>query len=309
MSVSRPPGETALGTNSSGFVAWLTALLESLRPRQWLKNLLLFAGVIFSRNLTDVELLLKSLLAFALFCLITSAVYLINDAADIEADRLHPRKRHRPLASGRLSVPAAAVLAAALAALGVGGAFWLDLEFGLISAGYFALMLLYTAGLKRLATVDVVIIAVGFVARAVAGAAVVNVVISPWLVICTTFLALFLAVSKRRHELLTLGDEARSHRRALADYSPSLLDQFTAVATTSAILTYALYTLSERTIHQFGTDQLVWTVPLVVLAVFRYLYLVHQKQLGGSPEVLLLTDRPLQAMIVCWALLVLLIIY
>lgn len=282
---------------SKGKVA---ALLVAVRPRQWTKNLLLFAGVMFSLNLGSATLLMRACLGFALFCLLSSAVYLVNDVLDAEQDRRHPHKRRRPVASGRISGAFALGVAWLLGAIGIAGAFLMSARFGAIALSYLTLMLSYSKWLKRVAPLDVLIISLGFVLRAVAGAAVVEVAISQWLVVCTTFLALFLALCKRRHELTALGGRAGQHRRALRAYSPGLLDQFIILAATSAVMSYTLYTLSPRTIAEFGHTYLVYTVPLVVFAIFRYLYLVHRENGGGNPEVLLFADVPLLVTIITW---------
>ncbi len=279
----------------------LVALLVAVRPRQWTKNLLLFAGVMFSLNLGSATLLMRACVGFAIFCLLSSAVYLVNDVIDADQDRRHPHKRCRPVASGQLSSGFALSVAWLLAGLGIAGALVLSVSFAAIALSYFALMILYSKWLKRVAPLDVLIISVGFVLRAVAGAVVVDVAISQWLVVCTTFLALFLALCKRRHELTSLGSGAGDHRRALRAYSPALLDQFIILAATSAVMSYTLYTLSPRTVAEFGHAHLVYTVPLVVFAIFRYLYLVHQENGGGNPEVLLFADVPLLVTIITWA--------
>lgn len=287
----------------------LGALLVAIRPRQWTKNLLLFAGVMFSLNLGSAPLVMRACLAFAVFCLLSSSVYLVNDVIDAEQDRQHPFKRKRPVASGALKPLFALVGAGVLAIVGVVGALCLGGRFAGIALGYYVLMVVYSMRLKRVAPLDVLIIAIGFVLRAVAGAVVVNVAISQWLVVCTTFLALFVALCKRRHELTALGSVAAEHRRALISYSPVLLDQFIILAATSAVMSYTLYTLSPRTLAEFGTPTLVYTVPLVVFGIFRYLYLVHHENGGGNPEVLLFADVPLLAAINMWAFMVAAIIY
>jgi len=287
----------------------VAAVLVAIRPRQWTKNLLLFAGVMFSLNLGSATLLMRACLGFAVFCLLSSAVYLVNDVIDADQDRRHPHKRWRPVASGRISPTFALGVAWFLAAIGLGGAFWLSTRFAGLALSYFMLMVVYSKWLKRVAPLDVLIISMGFVLRAVAGAVVVDVAISQWLVVCTTFLALFIALCKRRHELTALGKVAGEHRRALTAYSPVLLDQFIILAATSAVMSYTLYTLSPRTVAEFGHAHLVYTVPLVVFAIFRYLYLVHQENGGGKPEVLLFADVPLLVTITTWAVMAAAVIY
>jgi len=287
----------------------LRAILDSLRTKQWIKNLLIFAGILFSKNMTSVELVKKSCEAFVLFCLLSSSIYLINDIMDRGKDLLHPEKKFRPIASGRLSISAAITLSAILATCSIICSLAVNKTFGLIAITYFVMMILYSVYLKRIATVDVLIISFGFIMRAIAGTAVINVNISPWLVICSTFLALFMALCKRRHELISLGSEAKKHRETLTQYSRVLLDQFIAVASTSTVICYALYTLSPSTILEYGSDNLVYTVSLVVFAIFRYLFLVYQKDGGSNPEILIVTDIPLLSIIFAWGMLVFYTIY
>jgi 4-hydroxybenzoate polyprenyltransferase len=263
----------------------------SLRPRQWTKNLLLFAGLIFSQHLFSPSYLYRSVLGFAIFCGISGTVYIINDVMDLKQDRAHPLKSKRPLASGKLSVVWALILAGLLGGACVWLSFRLSVTFGCMVSFYLFLMTSYSALLKKVVILDVLIIASGFVLRAAAGAEVIGVPISSWLLICTTFLALFLALCKRRHELVLLGENARDHRQILGEYSAYLLDQMISVVTASTVMAYALYTTSKETIDKFNTRNLVFTVPFVLYGVFRYLYLVHKKEMGGSPELVLLKDK------------------
>ena len=268
-------------------------IFESLRPKQWTKNLLLFAGLLFSKSLFQVPLLLKSLGGFAVFCVLSGTVYLVNDLLDLEQDKAHPLKSKRPLASGRLPVPLAMVSAIFLGGIGVVSSFLLGTSFGLIAVVYFILMAGYTLKLKHMVILDVIVLAMGFVLRAIAGATVIHVTISSWFLVCTTFLALFLGLGKRRHEIVLLGEGAQSHRKILGEYSPYLLDQMVAVVTASTVMAYALYTTAAETVEKFGTRNLLFTLPFVLYGVFRYLYLVHQKNMGGSPEQILIQDRPM----------------
>jgi 4-hydroxybenzoate polyprenyltransferase len=269
----------------------LLAFLESLRPRQWTKNLLLFAGLLFSQSIFEMDLFLKAVAGFMLFCVLSGSEYIINDLIDIDADREHPVKSKRPLASGRLPIPLALIGVFILIFGGLAAAFMLNVNFGWVALVYVILMLGYTLAFKRVVILDVIIIALGFVLRAVAGALVIDVTISSWLLVCTTFLALFLGLSKRRHELVLLGDDAANHRKILGEYSPYLLDQMIGVVTASTVMAYALYTTAAETVEKFGTRNLIFTLPFVLYGIFRYLYLVHQKQMGGSPEMILLKDR------------------
>lgn len=285
------------------------SLVVSLRPSQWTKNLIIFAGLIFGQRLLDPSAVLTSLSAFAVFCVLSGVVYLVNDVADRQADRQHPLKRHRPIASGQVSAGLAIGTAAALAAGALAAAFWLRFEFGLAAAAYVALLGLYSGPLKHVVIIDVLTIAMGFALRAAAGALVLGVAIGPWLLIDTVLLALFLALSKRRHELVLLADGATNHRPILQEYSPYLLDQMISVVTASTLIAYAIATVSPEIIQKFGTDKLGLTLPFPLYGIFRYLYLVHQKDGGGSPSDMLLNDRPLLACVALWAIAVVLIIY
>jgi 4-hydroxybenzoate polyprenyltransferase len=284
------------------------ALLVSLRPHQWTKNLFVLAALAFSKHLFDGDAVWRAGAAFVIFCALSGAVYVVNDLADVERDRLHPLKRARPIASGALSVPVARAAAPSLFALGLLAAWTLGPGFFLCAVAYLALNLAYSFGLKNVVILDVLAIAIGFVLRAVAGAVAIQVVFSDWLLVCTILLALFLALAKRRHELVTL-DDAAAHRRILAEYSPYLLDQMIAVVTASCLTAYAFYTLAPDTVAKYRTDRLALTIPFVIYGIFRYLYLVHRKEQGGSPGDALLTDRPLLATVALWAAVVVLIVY
>jgi len=284
------------------------ALLVSLRPHQWTKNLFVLAALAFSKHLFDGDAVVRAGAAFVLFCALSGAVYLVNDLVDVERDRLHPVKCERPIASGALSVPVARAAAGLLVALGLLAAWALGQGLFLCALAYLALNLAYSFGLKDVVILDVLAVAIGFVLRAVAGALAIQVVFSDWLIVCTLLLALFLALAKRRHELVTLPDAA-SHRAILAEYSPYLLDQMIAVVTASCLTVYAFYTLAPDTVEKYRTDRLAFTIPFVIYGIFRYLYLVHRKEQGGSPSDLLLTDRPLLAAVALWALAVVVIVY
>ena len=284
-------------------------LLVSLRPHQWTKNLLVFAALGLSKHLFEAGPLLRSLSAFALFCGLSGTVYLLNDLADMERDRLHPQKKNRPLASGALSPRTAATAALVLGLTSLTASFLLGGAFAVCSASYLALNLLYSFRLKEVVIVDVLAVSIGFVIRPVAGAVAIGVQISDWLLICTILLALFLTLAKRRHELTSLSGSASGHRKILAEYSPYLLDQMIAVVTASCVTAYAFYTTAEETRHKFQTDRLVWTLPFVLYGIFRYLYLVHQKEQGGSPADVLLTDRPLLLAVGLWAVTIVAIVY
>lgn len=283
------------------------ALLQLIRPRQWTKNLVVFAGLMFSANIFKGELLFRSVQAFLVFCLVAGAVYIFNDIRDRERDRLHPQKKNRPLASGEVSVETASLALAALLTVGLGWAFLLSRLFGATVLAYVLLNLAYTLGLKRVVILDVFILSSGFVLRAVAGALVIGVEISPWLLAVTTLLSLFLGFSKRRHELICLGDQAAEHRASLEEYSTPLLDQYLNVVASATIIAYSLYTFTSSTARQYHT--LMLTIPFVIYGILRYLYLVTQCNLGGSPETLLLKDRPMLVTIALWSLTVAFILH
>ena len=270
---------------------------------------MVFAALAFSKHLFERGPLLRSLLAFALFCALSGAIYLLNDVTDVERDRLHPTKRLRPVASGDLGVRAATAIAAALGLAAVAGSWLLGPAFLACAGSYLALNLLYSFRLKEVVIVDVLSVSLGFVIRAVAGGAAIGVAVSDWLLICTLLLALFLSLSKRRHELTSLSGAATGHRAILAEYSPYLLDQMVGVVSASCLMAYAFYTTAEETREKFQTDRLAWTIPFVLYGIFRYLYLVHQKEKGGSPTDVLLTDRPLLVAVALWALAVVAIVY
>jgi 4-hydroxybenzoate polyprenyltransferase len=270
-----------------------------MRPRQWTKNLLVFAGLIFAGNIAHLESLLISTAAFILFCLASSSVYLFNDIVDLRSDRDHPLKSRRPLSRGAVSVVSAGSMSAVLALLSAGGAFLLRPGFGAVIVSYLLISLLYCLIFKRVVIVDVFIIAAGFVLRAVSGAVVLGIFISPWLLICTVLLALFLGLGKRRHELILLEGKAARHRQTLGEYTEPLLDHMISMVGAAAIVTYCLYTFFSETAasHPYW---LMATIPFVIYGILRYLYLMHVRKEGGSPEMLLLSDLPLAIDILLW---------
>jgi 4-hydroxybenzoate polyprenyltransferase len=284
------------------------ALFVSLRPHQWLKNLVVLAALVFSKHLFDADALAQALLAFAVFCALAGAVYLVNDLADLERDRLHPAKRTRPLASGELSPSAARAAAVLFFGAALAASWVLGPAFLLCAIAYPVLGVAYSLALKHVVILDVLAVALGFVLRAVAGAVAIRVHFSAWLLVCTLLLALFLALAKRRHELVTLED-AVGHRQILAEYSPYLLDQMIAVVTASCLTAYAFYTLAPETVEKYRTERLALTIPFVIYGIFRYLYLVHQRGEGGSPGDVLLTDRPLLVAVALCAAVMVLIVY
>ncbi|MEQ1870155.1 MAG: decaprenyl-phosphate phosphoribosyltransferase [Vicinamibacterales bacterium] len=295
------------------------SLVHSLRPHQWTKNLLVFAGLVFAgadqsqtqrfQTLSRSSAVLAAGEAFAVFCALSSVVYLVNDIMDRDTDRRHPTKRRRPIAAGDLPVPVAVVAAGLIAVGAEVAAFALGWRFGVVASLYLALQTLYSGPLKHIVILDVLTIAIGFVLRAVAGAVVLDVVISHWLFVCTILLALFIALAKRRHELVLLAEGATSHRPILGEYSAYLLDQMIAVVTASTLIAYIFYTISPETEQKFGTSWLGLTIPFPLYGIFRYLYLVHQREGGGSPADLLVQDRPLLACVTLWVVAVALIIY
>ncbi len=282
-------------------------LLRELRPKQWTKNALVFAGLVFDMKLFDLGALATSISAFLIFCAISSAAYVINDLADLERDRRHPVKRRRPIASGLLSVGLARVAVVVLLAVALPVAFLLSWQFALVALTYFVTVLIYSFVLKHVVLLDVFAIASGFVLRAVAGTVVLAVSLSPWLLVCTVLLSLFLALAKRRHELLLLEGGAGGHRQILDEYSERFLDQMIAIVTSSTVIAYSLYTFQAA--GPPDDHSMMLTIPFVLYALFRYLYLIHQRNEGGSPETLLLKDRPLLVTILLWALVVVTVLY
>jgi 4-hydroxybenzoate polyprenyltransferase len=286
----------------------LAAILVSMRPRQWVKNLIVFAALVFAQKLADPALLLRSTLAALLFCGVSGAVYIVNDLFDADRDRKHPAKSRRPIAAKTLgTVPA--LTAASLILIGaLMAGFTLSPPFGAVLLIYVALNATYSLWLKEIVILDVMTIAAGFVLRAVGGGLIIDVTISSWLILCTILLSLFLAFCKRRQELTGLS-EAREHRSILHEYSVAFIDQMINVVTASTVVAYAFYTLSPEVELKLGTRHLYLTVPFVLYGIFRYLYLLHQRGEGGSPTQALLTDRALLTCVGLWGLTVVLLLY
>ncbi|ETT29340.1 UbiA prenyltransferase [Paenibacillus sp. FSL R5-192] len=273
----------ATGTGST-----VSGLFRLLRPKQWTKNLLLFAALLFSFEEIRTETILATLLGFILFSLVAGCVYILNDFVDRDRDRQHPVKRYRPMASGQVNPSHALLFGIILLILSVGTAFMMNLLFGVLCIVYFLLNVSYSFVLKHLVILDMMTIAAGFVLRAIAGGVLIHVPFTPWFLICTMLLSLFLAIGKRRNELTLLEGNTGSHRKVLDNYSITLLDQFNTIVTTATIISYSLFTFtSDRTIH------LMWTIPLVIYGMFRYLYLIHIKNQGGSPDRVLFEDKPI----------------
>ena len=296
-------------TRESLGAAMVSTLFDALRVYQWSKNLLLFAALIFAQQIQHPYQVLRSIMAFAAFCAASSTMYIFNDLMDVESDRLHPEKRTRPFASGALSYGVGVFMFLALLAVSLVLGALLGLNFLAIVVFYLAVTTLYTLALKKVVIVDVLIIAIGFVVRATAGAIALDVTFSNWLVVCTLFLALFLGISKRRHEMLSLEDEAANHREVLGHYTLAYLDTLILLVAGSTLITYTIYTCSPEVVVRFGTDKLYLTLPLVVYGLFRYLYLVQIGGEGGDPSGTLMKDRPLGIAVVLWALTCMLIIY
>jgi len=290
-------------------ISKLKHVIVSMRPGQWIKNLFIFAGVIFSGNLFNPEVLIRVSYGFILFSLVASSVYIFNDIIDLEYDRTHPDKKNRPLAAGLLSVPVAYASAIVLASAGLMGALTLDWVFFAILLGYLIINFAYTIKIKKMVILDIMCIASGFVLRVLAGTELAEVIPSDWLILCTITLSLFLGFSKRRHELVVTGTKALSHRKVLGEYSLNFLDQMIAVATACTVMSYALYTVSPQTVYRFGTRNLVFSIPFVIYGIYRYLYLIHQKNMGGNPPREMVRDLPLLLNALLWALVVVLIIY
>ena len=280
-----------------------------MRLQQWIKNLFLFAALVFSGHLFNVHDVLLTVAGFFTFCVLSSAVYLFNDVIDVESDRIHPVKSKRPLPSGKISPETAIMAASGLAIVSLVAGFLLHRGFGIVLATYLALNVSYSLKLKNIVILDVMSIAGGFVLRVVAGAVLIHVPTSEWLIICTILMSLFLGFSKRRTELISLEEQANPHRSVLAQYSPRFLDQMIGIVTASTVMSYALYTISEETVRKFGTQNLIYTVPFVLYGIFRYLYLVDKKAEGGDPTKTILTDIPLLINVVLWVVAVSLIIY
>lgn len=284
-------------------------LIRSMRPKQWIKNLFVLAPIIFSKTLFVYPLNVKAFMAFAIFCAVSGCIYLVNDIADREEDQRHPVKRLRPIASGATSPYFAAAVAALLLFISFISGYHMGAYFFIIMAIYFLINLVYSTFLKHVVLLDVFVIALGFVLRVVGGGVAIDVELSSWLLLCTLLIALFLAMCKRRHELVLLEEEASTHRKILEEYSPYFLDQLIAVVTASTLVTYALYTMSEEVYIKFGSNNLKYTIPFVLYGIFRYLYLVHQKNKGGSPTEIMMSDLPMLVNIGLWVLVVGLVLY
>lgn len=284
-------------------------LVKSLRPTQWAKNLFVLAPAVFSSLLMRPETLVRAALALAAFCFASSSVYLVNDLRDREEDRRHPLKRLRPLAAGTLKVPTAVAAVVVLTGLAAAISIWLGSSFSAILGAYLLLNILYTFRLKHMVILDVMSISLGFVLRVEAGAVAAQVEVSRWLLLCTIFLALFLAFSKRRHEITLLAGAAAGQRRVLDQYSPAFLDQMINVVTASAVVSYALYSVAPETVQKYNTRDLVYTIPMVLYGIFRYLYLMYQQPGERNPTEAILRDPPFLINMALWGAAVVWIVY
>ena len=284
-------------------------ILKSFRIKQWSKNLLVFAGILFSQNIFDAHKLSLVLIAFAVFCLLSSSAYIFNDLVDIEKDKLHPEKSLRPLASGGLNKNTALFAALFLLITAITASFFTGLSLFAAVLSYALLQVFYSFYLKNVVILDVFAISAGFIIRCIAGAVVINVEISHWLILCTLLLSLFLGFSKRRHEIVLLESLSTGHRKVLEKYKTYMLDIYMAILASATILSYALYTISAETIAKFATKNLIFTTPFVIYGIFRYLYLVHVENKGGSPESILIEDMPTIFNILLWVFVTALIIY
>ncbi|MBV6517731.1 MAG: decaprenyl-phosphate phosphoribosyltransferase [Candidatus Brocadia sp.] len=295
--------------NRHGHLKILKYVLLSMRPEQWIKNLFVFAALLFSKNVHNPSKVIEALIGFAIFCMITGCTYLVNDLIDLEKDRRHPVKSTRPIAAGKLRKKTVILVILLLGCISFFFAFSINKVFGIIVLCYFILNVNYSLYLKNIVIIDVAAIAAGFVLRVWGGAVIISVTASEWLFLCTILLSLFLGFSKRRHELVLLADNAISHRTVLEHYSAYYLDQMISVVAASTVICYALYTMSKTTAESLGTSKLIYTLPFVLYGIFRYLYLVHQKEKGGNPTDVMLTDGPMIVNVILWIISSFLFIY
>jgi 4-hydroxybenzoate polyprenyltransferase len=295
------------GMPSPSFGAVAFGIFRSMRPHQWTKNLVVFAALVFDIKLLQMQAVVPALLGFAVLCMLSSAVYLINDCADVHADRAHPRKSRRPIASGVVPVPLAVAVAALLIVVGLAAAASIDPTFAVIAALYLALTSAYSFRLKHIVVLDVIVLSLGFVLRVAAGAALVRAEnFSPWLYLCMSLLALLLGFGKRRQELVELGDRSTT-RRILREYNLPLLDQIVSIVTGALLVSYMMYSFSGAKLP--ANHSFMLTIPVVLYGVFRYLYLVHVKGEGGAPDELVLRDRPLQLTLAAWGAIAVAVLY
>jgi len=277
-------------------------IIISMRPKQWYKNFVLFAGIIFSLNLFHVYMWITVFFSFIIFCTVSGSEYIINDIMDKEKDKNHPKKRNRPIASGKLDTSNALIFVAIMLCTAFTGAYLINVQFLGVTLAYFLLIVLYSLFLKHIVLIDVITISLGFVLRAIAGCLAIKVSVSPWLIVCTFFAALILALGKRKHEVISLENGASKHRKVLGDYSPEMLDKMMTVVTSTLIMSYSLYTFF------ISNTWMMVTIPFIIYGVFRYTFLVNLKNMGGEPEILL-KDNGISTCIVLWMLLIIFIQY
>lgn len=295
----------------------MLGIIQLIRPSQWSKNLILFTAVLFSPArvvAANPAVLLRATQGFLAFCFLSASVYALNDLLDLESDRNHPKKQNRPIPSGKVTPSGAAMISAAFGIVGIAWAFLLDYYFGWIAVAYLLANLGYSIGLKKVAILDVLLLSLGFVFRAVGGVAVIRLMlpdayVSYWLILCAFLLSLFLALAKRRHEIALLGEDAAKHRASLADYNLPFIDQMIAILTAATLVAYSLYTISDDTLKHYGTRNLFWTLPFVLYGLFRYLYLIYRQGKGGDPSSLLVRDKPTLANVVLWGIATACIVY
>jgi len=286
-------------------------LIKLIRPKQWIKNFFVFAPLLFSRHIFHLDYVIPSIAAFIIFSLASSAVYIINDILDVESDRAHPKKKYRPIASGEVSVKQALIFLVVLCAVIIGALVFQSPIFAFVIVLYFITNLLYSLKVKSIVLLDVFFISFGFMLRVLGGAAAIGVPVSSWMILTTIFISLFLAISKRRSELSQIVNKENidKQRKVLKEYSVEFADQINTIAAAGTIISYALYTVNERTVQTFGTEKLIYTTPFVIYGIFRYMYLMHQKNLGESPTSIVTKDIPIILNVFAWFAVSLLIIY
>lgn len=273
-----------------------------MRPKQWYKNLVVFVAILFSSNLMNLNLIADSVVAFIVFCMLSGSIYLLNDIRDVEEDRKHPKKLNRPIPSGTLKVSHAMFFVILFLTVSFLSAYLINLYVFVIALIFIIIQVSYSLWLKNIIIMDIIVISSGFVVRAIAGALAISVSVSPWLIICTFLLALFLALGKRRHELIILGDEAKKHRMILEGYSTPMLEQMITISTSTLIMSYSLYTFFVGNIY------MMLTIPFAFYGLFKYLFLVHSKNIGGEPE-LLFKDKGMVLSMICWVIIVFIVVY
>jgi len=279
-------------------------IFKLMRPKQWLKNFFVFAAIIFSGKFEDKYILLLNLGVFALFCLVSSAVYVLNDLVDVEKDKQHPEKKNRPIASGKVSKIQAIVLEVGILCIVLAGSYLVNFRIAFVLIGYYLMNVLYSFKLKNIVIIDVMIITFGFVLRVISGGVATNVQLSSWLILCTILISLFIALNKRRSEIVTLKDNSSSHRKILEEYSVELIDNMLTIVTPSILITYCLYTFSST-----QSRTMMITIPFVLYGIFRYQYLVSKKNVGGKPEDVFQKDLPFLINVLLWAASIIIIIY